>query len=317
MHGDDFTALGTDKSLDMYEKGLAEHFECKVKGRLGVEDKDAKEMRILNRIVRITPKGLSYEADPRHVELLARSMGLEGCKTVYSPGIKHPFQDECLDAQLNDDHDPGLLCPLMAMPARTSRITFSEDVTEHTVMSYSEIYGMHPKTFVFGKNGRVELLSTGDDKYTGLSKSQMMERRELRHTGKSHRRAQRLLILRRALGNCSAWERSTTEIIAALGKKTFVKKRLDAKAAKQAERFASVGEAPNDSESTSFRALAARANYLSLIRPDCAFATKELCCCFAHPTKTAAEALRRLVRYLVGAPRVIWEYLFQDEVSEF
>ena len=78
-----------------------------------------------------------------------------------------------------------------------------------------------------------------------------------------------------------------------------------------------MGEALNDSESTTFRALAARANYLSLDRPDCAFATKELCRCFAHPTKTAVEALRRLVRYLVGAPRVIWEYPFQEEVSEF
>ena len=118
VHGDDFTTTGTDSQLDWFEESIKKKFEVKVRGRLGSAPKDDKEMIILNRIVRITPKGLSYETDPRHVELLARSMGLEGCKTVSSPGIKHPFQDECLDAQLNDDHDPGLLCPVMAMPVR-------------------------------------------------------------------------------------------------------------------------------------------------------------------------------------------------------
>jgi hypothetical protein len=53
VHGDDFTALGTDESLDLYEKGLARHFELKIKGRLGLDAKDDKEMRVLDRIVRV------------------------------------------------------------------------------------------------------------------------------------------------------------------------------------------------------------------------------------------------------------------------
>ena len=71
VHGDDFTALGTDVGLDAYEKSMAEHFECKFKGRLGHGPNDLREMRVLNRIVRIIPDGLLYEPDPRHVELLA------------------------------------------------------------------------------------------------------------------------------------------------------------------------------------------------------------------------------------------------------
>ena len=35
---------------------------------------------------------LLYEADPRHVELLVKSMGLEGCKPVATPGIKREFE---------------------------------------------------------------------------------------------------------------------------------------------------------------------------------------------------------------------------------
>jgi hypothetical protein len=42
VHGDDFTALGTDENLDLYEKGLARHFEFKIKGRLGLDAKDDK-----------------------------------------------------------------------------------------------------------------------------------------------------------------------------------------------------------------------------------------------------------------------------------
>ena len=68
VHGDDVTALGTDASLDAYEAGLAKYFELKIKGRLGLDAKDEKEMRVLNRIVRVDSSGLSYEADPRHAE---------------------------------------------------------------------------------------------------------------------------------------------------------------------------------------------------------------------------------------------------------
>ena len=66
VHGDDFTALGTPTALDKYEHGMAKAFECKFKGRLGSGPDDLKEMRVLNRTVRITKSGLRYEADPRH-----------------------------------------------------------------------------------------------------------------------------------------------------------------------------------------------------------------------------------------------------------
>ena len=68
VHGDDLTALGTDEALDLYEAGLKKVFECKIRGRLDTDKKDMKEIRILNRIIRIVDKGLVYEADPRHVE---------------------------------------------------------------------------------------------------------------------------------------------------------------------------------------------------------------------------------------------------------
>ena len=52
-----------------------------------------EEIRVLNQIARITADGLRYEADPRHAELLATSLMLETCKSMVTPGIKLPFDD--------------------------------------------------------------------------------------------------------------------------------------------------------------------------------------------------------------------------------
>ena len=104
VHGDDFTTLGNDDNLNWYEAELAKHFELKLRGRLGVGCPGDNEIRILNRIVRITDKGLEYEADPRHVELIVESLQLQDSKPVSSPGVKNP--DSSTEAATKDD-DPS------------------------------------------------------------------------------------------------------------------------------------------------------------------------------------------------------------------
>ena len=54
---------------------------------------------------------------------------------------------------------------------------------------------------------------------------------------------------------------------------TYAQKRLGAKRVNTLERIQSKGEILNPQEATLYRALAARANYLALDRPDVAFAT--------------------------------------------
>jgi len=63
---------------------------------------------------------------------------------------------------------------------------------------------------------------------------------------------------------------------------------------------------------TKFRGLAARANYLSADRPDCQFAAKETCRWMAAPTELAMAALKRLGRYLIGRPRMVFTFKFQE-----
>ena len=57
VHGDDVTALGIDASIDKLEAGLEASFEIKIRGRIG-EHLPLNEMRILNRIVTRTDKGI-------------------------------------------------------------------------------------------------------------------------------------------------------------------------------------------------------------------------------------------------------------------
>ena len=63
---------------------------------------------------------------------------------------------------------------------------------------------------------------------------------------------------------------------------------------------------------TPFRAMAARANYLAADRPDLQFACKEVCRQMAKPTNLGEEALKRIGRFLVGKPRLVWRYPFQS-----
>jgi hypothetical protein len=60
-----------------------------------------------------------------------------------------------------------------------------------------------------------------------------------------------------------------------------------------------------------FRSYAARANYLALDRPDLSQATKELCRRMSSPRAADLQALLRVARYLVGAPRLVYEYPWQ------
>ena len=311
VHGDDFTALGTDEALDRCEDGLKKPFECKIRGRLGLDKEDMKEIRVLNRILRITDEGLLYEADPRHVELLAKSMGLDGCKPVATPGLKQPFEDKVMDLPVSDEEIP--ISPMTPRPP-SRKVHFSNDEPDtFFIKAYSEIYGQDPSQFVFGLNGKKILLDAKYDSYTGVLKSEIVARK----TCFSYDDIVRAATLRKCMLDGSAWEPTTAEIIAKISPKAKYKmKRIGAKAAKAAERFESKGEILDGDEATTFRALAARANYLSLDRPECAYATKELCRFFATPTKTGVEQLKRLVRYLVGAPRLVWNFKFQDPTDE-
>jgi hypothetical protein len=85
VHGDDFVLSGRAAALDQVKARVHERFLLKELGRLGGGPGEQRELRVLNRILRWTPAGLKYEADPRHAEILIR--GVAGAERALSaPG---------------------------------------------------------------------------------------------------------------------------------------------------------------------------------------------------------------------------------------
>ena len=93
VHGDDFTSSGPANALDWLEAAVAEHYEITISPRMGPGPQDAKEGRVLNRIIRWLDHSIEYECDPRQIERLVAECGLEGAKAVATPGVKATFQE--------------------------------------------------------------------------------------------------------------------------------------------------------------------------------------------------------------------------------
>ena len=75
------------------------------------------------------------------------------------------------------------------------------------------------------------------------------------------------------------------------------------------------GEPLNPTEARNYRAAAARANYLAQDRADLQYAAKEACRGMAAPTVAHYRKLKRLVRYLISAPRVVSKFAVQKPIK--
>ena len=134
---------------------------------------------MLNKVLRITGTALLYEADPRDGELRARSLGLEDCKCIPTPGVKWRDDGDASDGPNGednlDDTDVTLVAPLIRRPRwRIARRTNADGLdysvrqkvrfvkTPHVheiVEPYSLLFGCHPRTFVFhGPVGNARLV---------------------------------------------------------------------------------------------------------------------------------------------------------------
>ena len=99
VHGDDFVAVGDKDGLKSIREALEGKYKLKVQ-TLGSRKECSKEIRVLNKIVRHTAKGIELEADPRHAEIVIRELGLSDGKPSKVPGKKeegdnkHRLEDE-------------------------------------------------------------------------------------------------------------------------------------------------------------------------------------------------------------------------------
>ena len=88
-HGDDFTLVGEVEELRWVARMMETWFEIKVRGVLGPEVGDDKEIVILGRTVRWTKEGVEFEADRRHRNVLMDHFRFEeGAKGAGANGDK-------------------------------------------------------------------------------------------------------------------------------------------------------------------------------------------------------------------------------------
>ena len=73
-----------------------------------------------------------------------------------------------------------------------------------------------------------------------------------------------------------------------------------------------VDEPLSEADAKMYRKNAARINYLSLDRADIGYAGKELCRHMTNPTSGNWLALIRVARYLMGAPRLVYDFRWQQ-----
>ena len=73
--------------------------------RLGSGPNDLKEIKLLNRVLRVTETGLLWEADPKLVGLLAKALSLEEAKDTHTPGVKMYSDGAIADGQLQQDDE--------------------------------------------------------------------------------------------------------------------------------------------------------------------------------------------------------------------
>ena len=93
VHGDDYLSSGQSEDLDWLKAGLEKEFEIQTQ-RVGKGEGKETEGKILNRIVRWTEEGYELEADPRHIELVVKQLGIEGEKPFATPGVEDTDKEE-------------------------------------------------------------------------------------------------------------------------------------------------------------------------------------------------------------------------------
>jgi hypothetical protein len=103
VHGDDFFTEGSSEELRLLDKQLQKHFTMKTEV-LGPDAAkgEVQELKFLNRVLSWMPQGISWEADPRHAEMVVQQLGVSGGRVAGTPGTK----DDQMKGYVADAHGP-------------------------------------------------------------------------------------------------------------------------------------------------------------------------------------------------------------------
>ena len=152
VHGDDFTISGPTESLEWLLKTMKARYEV-THEILGPEANMVKEMRVLNRVIRWTDQGLTYEADQRHAELIVEAMGMKNAKGVATPAVHEPA-----DVKEQRERSPQLssidATMYRALAARLNYLALDRTDLQFTAKSIAR-YMASPRMYDWGALKRV------------------------------------------------------------------------------------------------------------------------------------------------------------------
>jgi hypothetical protein len=87
VHGDDFVIVGDAQSIRWLQAEMKARYEVKC-SILGPDADMNKQVRILNRTLRWTPRGIEYEADSKHAKIIVKACGVENERVSRIPGSR-------------------------------------------------------------------------------------------------------------------------------------------------------------------------------------------------------------------------------------
>ena len=100
VHGDDYIIVGHEQDLKWLEARLQDKYDIKTK-MLGPNEDHNQEVRVFNRIITWEQSGIGCEADPGHVEIIVKELGLETCTPVATLGAS-------TEGRTKEDHQEPL-----------------------------------------------------------------------------------------------------------------------------------------------------------------------------------------------------------------
>ena len=84
VHGDDFVSVAEGPDQDYLHKILSDAYEVKMT-RAGLNASEARQIRVLGRIISVSEQGWQVEADPQHLEVAIAQLNLTEAKGVSTP----------------------------------------------------------------------------------------------------------------------------------------------------------------------------------------------------------------------------------------
>ena len=101
VHGDDYVSTGHPHQLKWLQNQVEKKYQVKTQ-TLGPHKEQLQQVKILNRVITWDAnKGIGYEADPRHVEIINQQLVLDNAKVVATPGAKE-------EGRTGDDNEEPL-----------------------------------------------------------------------------------------------------------------------------------------------------------------------------------------------------------------